>query len=237
MYRHLLFCSDEFQNVNKIVLDWNSHRSPKLLVRIWCCLYTWLRTDAVYYKTLYGNLLYPWIFFRNKTCKTILFHLLVYCLLLLLHVESWAVSSIIERVIGSGRWGEVEEIEGRKPSWFMGETHHTLSAIKSSHTLRLVQELASNRPDASSDRQTDQKTIHSPNTGEKAMTFQSFSTAIFPSWPAMTPMLSDFRVMSQSETDRNDTAINNERKLTFSFLNLRNCRVRPDIATNWAEQL
>ena len=36
----------------------------------------------------------------------------------------------------------------------------------------------------------------------------------------MTPtvMLSDFRVMSLSETDRNDTAINNERKSTFSFL-------------------
>ena len=53
----------------------------------------------------------------------------------------------------------------------------------------------------------------------------------------MTPtvMLSDFPVASQSETDRNDTAINNERKSTFSFLYLRNCRVRPDIATNWAE--
>ena len=150
-----------------------NHRSPKLLICIWC-LYTWLRTNAVYYyyKTLYGNLLYPWIFFRNKTCKTILFHLLVQCLLLLLHVESWAVSSIIERVIGSGRWGEVEETEVRKPSWFTGKTHHTLSAIKSSHALRSVQELASNRPDASSDRQTDQKTIHSPNTGEKATTFQ-----------------------------------------------------------------
>ena len=72
-----------------------AHRSPKLLVRIWC-LYTWLRTSTVYYKTLYGNLLYPWIFFRNKTCKTILFHILVQCLFLLLHVESWAVSSIIE---------------------------------------------------------------------------------------------------------------------------------------------
>ena len=168
-----------------------------------------------------------------------MFYLLVQCLLLLLHVESWAVSSIIERVLGSRRWGEVEEIEGRKPSWFTGKTHHTLSAIKSSHALRLVQELTSNRPDASSDRQTDQKNIHSPNTGEKATTFLSFSSAIFPSWPAMTPtvMLSDFRVTSLSETDRNDTAINNERKSTFSFLYLRNCRVRPDIATNWAEQL
>ena len=87
------------------------------------------------------------MFFGNKTCKTILFHLLVQCLLLLLHVESWAVSSIIEQVIGSGRWGEVEEIEGRKPSWFTGKTHHTLSAIKSSHALRSVQELASSRPD------------------------------------------------------------------------------------------
>ena len=47
-----------------------------------------------------------------------------------------------------------------------------------------------------------------------------------------TVMLSDFRVTSLSETDRNDTAINNERKSTFSFLYLRNCRVRPDIATN-----
>ena len=152
--------------------------------------------NAVYYKTLYGNLLYPWIFFRNKTCKTILFHLFVQCLLLLLHVESWAVSSIIERVIGSGRWGEVEEMEGRKPSWFTGKTHHALSAIKSSHALRSVQELASNRPDASSNRQSDKKNLHSPNTGEKATTFQSFSSAIFPSWPAMTPtvMLSDFRV-------------------------------------------
>ena len=133
------------------------YRSPKLLVRIWC-LHTWLRTNAVYYKTLYGNLLYPWIFFRNKTCKTILFHLLVQCLLLLLHVESWAVSSINERVIESGRWGEVEEIGGRKLSWFTGKTHHTLSA---------------------DDRQTDQKTIHSLNTGEKATTFQSFSSAIY----------------------------------------------------------
>ena len=188
---------------------------------------------------MYGNSLYPWIFFRNKTCKTILFHLLVHCILLLLHVESWAVSSIIERVIESGRWGEVEEIEGRKPSWFTGKTHHTLSAIKLSHALQSVQELASSRPDASSDRQTDQKTIHFPNTGEKATTFQSFSSAILPSWPAMTPtvMISDFRVTSQSETDRNDTVINNERKSTFSFLYLRNCRVRPDIATNWAEQL
>ena len=52
---------------------------------------------------------------------------------------------------------EGEEIEGRKPSWFTGKTHHTLSAIKSSHALRSVQELASNRPDASSDRQTDPK--------------------------------------------------------------------------------
>ena len=76
---------------------------------------------------------------------------------------------------------EGEKIEGRKPSWFTGKIHHTLSAIKSSHALRLVQELASNRPDASSDRQTDQKTIHSSNTGEKATTFQSFSSAIFPS--------------------------------------------------------
>ena len=50
-------------------------------------------------------------------------------------------------------------------------------------------------------------------------------------------MLSDFRVTSLSETDRNDTVINNERKSTFSFLYLRNCRVRPDIATNWVEQL
>ena len=171
----------------------------------------------VYYKTLYGNLLYPWIFFRNNTCKTILFHLLVQCLLLLLHVESWAISNIIERVIGGGRWGEVEEIESRKLSWFTGKTHHTLSAIKSSHAFRSVQELTSNRPNASSDRQTDQKTIHSPNTGEKATTFQSFSSAIFPSWPAMTStvMLSDFRVTSLSETDRNDTAINNKCKLTF----------------------
>ena len=82
---------------------------------------------------------------------------------------------------------EGEEIEGRKPSWFTGKTHHTLSAIKSSHVLWSVQELASNRPDASSDRQTNQKTIRSPNTGEKATTFQSFSSDIFPSWPAMTP--------------------------------------------------
>ena len=123
------------QSVDKLGLNWiNSstelrllrHRSPKLLVRIWC-LYTWLRTNAVYYKTLYGNLLYPWIFFRNKTCKTILFHLLVQCLLLLLHVESWAVLSIIERVLGSGRWGEVDEGEGRRPSWFTGKTPHTFS--------------------------------------------------------------------------------------------------------------
>ena len=59
---------------------------------------------------------------------------------------------------------EGEEIEGWKPSWFTGKTRHTLSAIKSSHALRSVQELASNRPDASSDRQTDQKTIYSPNS-------------------------------------------------------------------------
>ena len=65
---------------------------------------------------------------------------------------------------------EGEEIEGRKPSWFMGKTHHTLSAIKWSHALRSVQ-----------------KTIHSPNTGEKATTLQIFSSAIFPSWPVMTP--------------------------------------------------
>ena len=58
----------------------------------------------VYNKTLYGNLLYSWIFYRNKTCKTILFHLLVQCLFLLLHVESLAVSSIIERVIGCSKW-------------------------------------------------------------------------------------------------------------------------------------
>ena len=57
---------------------------------------------------------------------------------------------------------EGEEIEGRKPSWFTG---------KLSHALRSVQELASNRPDASSDQQTDQKAIQSPNTGEKATTF------------------------------------------------------------------
>ena len=99
---------------------------------------------------------------------------------------------------------EGEEIEGWKPSWFTGKTHHTLSAIKSSHALRSVQELASNRPDASSDRQTDQKTIYSPNTGEKATTFQSFSSAIFPSWPAMTPtvwhttLFSGYKQMSQS---------------------------------------
>ena len=93
------------------------------------------------------------------------FYLLVQCPFLLRHVESWAVSSVIERVIGSGRWGKVEEGEGRKPSWFMGKKHHALSAIKSSQTLRSVQEIASNRPDTSSDRQTDQKTIHSPNTG------------------------------------------------------------------------
>ena len=50
----------------------------------------------------------------------------------------------------------------------------------------------------------------------------------------MTPtvMLSDIRVTSLSETDRNDTAINNEGKSTLSLLYLRNCRVRPDIATN-----
>ena len=47
---------------------------------------------------------------------------------------------------------EGEEIEGRKPSWFTGKTHHTLSATKSSDALRSVQELASNRSDASSDR-------------------------------------------------------------------------------------
>ena len=41
---------------------------------------------------------------------------------------------------------EGEEIEGRKPSWFTGKIHHTLSTIKSSHALRSVQELASNRP-------------------------------------------------------------------------------------------
>ena len=29
-----------------------------------------------------------------------------------------------------------EEIEGRKPSWFTGKAHHTLSAIKSSHARR-----------------------------------------------------------------------------------------------------
>ena len=34
-----------------------------------------------------------------------------------------------------------------------------------------------------------------------------------------------------------NTAINDERKTIFSSLYLRNCRVRPDIATNWAEQL
>ena len=194
------------------------HRSPKLLIRIWC-LYTWLRTNAVYYKTLYGNLLYPWIFFRNKTCKTILFHLLVQCLLLLLHVESWAVSSINERVIESGRWGEVEEIGGRKLSWFTGKTHHTLSA---------------------DDRQTDQKNHSLPEHWRKSNDISEFLLChIFPSWPVMTPtvMLSDFRVTSLSGTDRNDTAINNERKSTFSFLYLRNCKVRPDIATNWAEQL
>ena len=99
---------------------------------------------------------------------------------------------------------EGEKIEGRKPSWFTGKTHHTLSAIKSSHSLRSVQELASNRPGASSDRQTDQKTVHSPNTGEKSTTFQSFSSAIFPSWPAMTPtvcqttLFSGYKQTSQS---------------------------------------
>ena len=99
---------------------------------------------------------------------------------------------------------EGEEIDGRKPSWFKGKTHHTLSAIKSSHTLWSVQELASNRPDASSDWQTDQKTIHSPHTGEKATTFQRFSSALFPSWPAMTPtichttLFSGYKQTSQS---------------------------------------
>ena len=83
---------------------------------------------------------------------------------------------------------EGEEIEGRKPSWFTGKTHHTLSTLKWSYALWSVQELTSNRPDASSDWQTDQKTIHSPSTRENATTFQSFSSAIFPSWPAMTPL-------------------------------------------------
>ena len=93
------------------------------------------------------------------------------------------------------------------------EKHHTLSAIKSSHALRLVQKHF-------------EFLIHP-------------RSAIFPSRPAMTPtvMLSDFRVTPLSETDRSDTAINNERKSTFSFLYLRNCRVRPDIAANRAEQL
>ena len=152
------FCVDQLNpggliSVRATLPIYFKHRSPKLLVRIWC-LYAWLWTSAVYYKTLYGNLLYPWIFYRNKTCKTILFHLLVQCLFLLLHVESWAVSSFIERVQESSngllasyrKWkvGEVEEGEGRKPSWFTGKTHHTLSAKKSSHALRSVQELASN---------------------------------------------------------------------------------------------
>ena len=97
----------------------------------------------------------------------------------IVQIKNWIELNWIER--------EGEGIEGRKPSWFTGKTHHTLSAIKSSHALWSVQELASNRLAASSDRQTDQKTIHSPNTGEKAPTFQSFSSAIFPSWPAMTP--------------------------------------------------
>ena len=145
----------------------------------------------MYYKTFYGNLLYPWIFYRNKTYKTILFYLLQQCLFLLLHVESWAVLSIIERVIGSERWGEVEEGEGRKPSWFMGKTHHTLSAIKSSHTLWSVQELASNMPDTSSDQQTDQKSIHSPEHWRKRHNISELLIhscfAIFPSQPATTP--------------------------------------------------
>ena len=96
-------------------------------------------------------------------------------------MHSWVVSSVIELSYKKWKVREGEEIEGRKPSWFTGKTHHTLSAIKSSQALRSVQELASNRPDASSDRQTDQKTIHSPNTEEKATTFQSFSSALFPS--------------------------------------------------------
>ena len=63
--------------------------------------------------------------------------------------------------------GEVDEGEGRKPSWFTGKTHHTLSAIKSSHALRSVQELASNGPHASSDWRTDQKSIHSPGIWQR----------------------------------------------------------------------
>ena len=82
-----------------------SHRSPKLLIRIWC-LFTCLRMNAIYYKTLYGNLLYPWIFCSNKIHKTIWLYLLAQCLFLLLHVHSWVISSVIEWVIRNGRWGK-----------------------------------------------------------------------------------------------------------------------------------
>ena len=58
---------------------------------------------------------------RNKTYETMVFYLHIQCPFLLRHVESWAVSSVIERVIGSGRWGKVKEGEGRKPSWFIGK--------------------------------------------------------------------------------------------------------------------
>ena len=55
---------------------------------------TWLQTSAVYYKICSTMNTH----YREKTCKAILFHLLVQRLFLLLYVESWAVSSITKRV-------------------------------------------------------------------------------------------------------------------------------------------
>ena len=68
-----------------------------------------------------------------------LFHLLVQCLLLLLHVESWAVSSIIERVIGSSisynslnkKKSSVYDLKERAPIlyWNIRATCQTLSGV------------------------------------------------------------------------------------------------------------
>ena len=43
-------------------------------------------------------------------------------------MESWVISTIIERVIGSGRWGKEKREKVGKPSWLMGKnTQHSFN--------------------------------------------------------------------------------------------------------------
>ena len=124
---------------------------------------------------------------------------------------------------------EGEEIEGRKPSWLMGKTHHTLSAIKSSHALRSAQELASNRPDASSDRQTDQKNHSLPEYWRKINDISEFLLCHIPELTSHdTNRLShDLVLRLQVDEPINDQA------LSFPHLNLQSWSVIPNIFRNW----